>query len=105
MEQIICTLNKQLQALLDNAFSSDSMIADKLLQRQRAEVEDERDGLNNFGCDDVILKGVLLTEMPNVAKPMAHVLESLTNELDVAADVFDVDLPLSFSLGTICFLL
>ena len=80
-------MNKQLQDLLHNAFFSDSMIADKLLQRQRTEVEDDQEGLNNIGCDEVILKGVLLTEVPNVANPMAHVLKSLTNKLDVAGEM------------------
>ena len=66
------------------------MIANKLLQRQRAEVENEREGFNDIGCDEIILKTVLLTEVPNVANPMAHVLESLTNKLDAAGEVFDV---------------
>ena len=56
MERITCNLNKQLQALLHNAFFTDSMIADKLLQRQRAEVEDELEGLDNMDCDEVILR-------------------------------------------------
>ena len=55
------------------------MIADRPLQRQRAAVEDQLEGLDNMGCDEVILKGVMLTEVPNVANPMANVLESLTN--------------------------
>ena len=38
-----------------------------------------------------ILKRVLLTEVPGVANPMAHVLESLTNKLDVAAQESDVE--------------
>ena len=58
------------------------MIADELLQRQRSEVEDEHEGFNNSASDDVFIKGVLLTEAPNVANPMAHVLESLLNKLD-----------------------
>ena len=72
MERITCNLKKQLQALLHNAFFTDSMIADKLLQRQRAEVEDVLEGLNNIGCDEVILRGVMLPEVPNVANPIAH---------------------------------
>ena len=60
-------------------FFSDSMIADRPLQRERAAVEDQLEGLDNMGCDEVILKGVMLTEVPNVANPMANVLESLTN--------------------------
>ena len=51
MDRIASNLNRQLQTLLDNALFSDSMIADRLLQRQRTEVEDEKEGLNNFGCD------------------------------------------------------
>ena len=82
MERIACDLNKQLQNLIDEATFSDSMIADELLQRQRIEVEDEQEGFNNSGADDVFIKGVLLTEAPNVANPMAHVLESLVNKLD-----------------------
>ena len=77
MERNTCNLNKQLQALLNNAFVTDSMIADRLLQRQRAEVEDELGGLNNIGFDEIILKGVILTEVTNVANPMAHVLKAL----------------------------
>ena len=69
MERITFSLNKQLQALLDNAFFSDSMIADRLLQLQRFEVEDQLEGLNNIGCEEIILKEVLLTEVPNVANP------------------------------------
>ena len=91
IERITSNLNEQVMALLENAFFSDSMIADRLLQRQRTEVEDQQEGLNNIGCDEVILKGVLLTEVPGVANPMAHVLESLTNKLDVAAQESDVD--------------
>ena len=33
---------------------------------------------------------VMLTEVPNLANPMAHVLESLSNKLDAAGKVFDV---------------
>ena len=91
MARITCDLNKQLQASLDNSFFSDSMIVDRLLQFQRSEVEDQLEGLDNMGCDEVILKGVTLTKVPNVANPMAHVLESLTNKLDVAREDFDVD--------------
>ena len=72
----------RLLAVLDRATFSDSMIADQLLQRQRAEVEDEQEGLNNNASDDVFIKGVLLTEAPNVANPMAHVLNSLVKKLD-----------------------
>ena len=32
-------------------FFGDNMIADRLLQRQRAEVEDQQEGLNDIGCD------------------------------------------------------
>ena len=71
MERITCNLNKQLQALLDNAFFSDSMIADKLLQRQRTEVEDQLEGLDNMGRDEFILKGVMMTDLPNITNPMA----------------------------------
>ena len=91
MERITCNLNKQLQALLHNAFFTDSMMADKLLQRQRTEVEDELEGLNNIGCDEVILKGVMLTEVPNVANPMTHILKSLNNKLDDPGEVSRVD--------------
>ena len=65
--------------MLQNAFFTDSRIADRLLKRQRTEVEDEREGLNNVGCDEVILMRIMLTEVPNVANPMAHVLKSLTS--------------------------
>ena len=92
MERITCNLNDQLRALLQNAFFSDSMIADRLLQRQRAEVEDELEGLNNIGCDEIILKGVMLTEVPNVANPMAHVLKSLTTKLDDPGELFRGDI-------------
>ena len=68
-----------------------TLIADRLLQRQRTEVEDEWEGLNNIGCDEVILKAVMLTEVPNVANPMAHVLKSLTRKLDPAGEVVQVD--------------
>ena len=40
-------------------FLNDGLIADKLLQRQRAEVEAELEGLNDIGCNEVILKGVM----------------------------------------------
>ena len=59
------------------------MIADRLLQRQRSEVEYQLEGLNNIGCEDVILKEGLLADVPNVANLMAHVEESLTNKLKV----------------------
>ena len=65
------------------------MIADQLLQRQRSEVEDERDGFNNYASDDVYIQGVLLTESPNVTSPIAHVLESLVNQLDHTGEEFD----------------
>ena len=42
IERITSNLNEQVMALLENAFFSDSMIADRLLQRQRTEVEDGR---------------------------------------------------------------
>ena len=71
--------------------SSATAIADKLLQRQRAEVEDELEDLNNIGCDEIILKGVMLTEVPNVANPMAHVLKSLTTKLDDPGELFPGD--------------
>ena len=58
------------------------------MQRQRAEVEDEQEGLNNIGCDEIVLKGVILTEVPNVANPMAHVLKSLTTKLDDPGELF-----------------
>ena len=38
MDRIACNLNRQLQNLLHNALFSDSMIADRLLQRQHTEV-------------------------------------------------------------------
>ena len=44
-----------------------------------------------MGCDVVILKGVMLIEVPNVANPVAHVLEYLTNKFNVAGEVFDVE--------------
>ena len=91
MERITCNLNKHLQALLHNTCFTDSMIADRLLQRQRAEVGDELEGLNSIGCDEVILKTVMLTEVPNVANPMAHVLKSLTTKLDDPGVIFPVD--------------
>ena len=91
MERITCNLNKQLQDMLQNAFFTDSRIADRLLKLQRTEVEDEREGLNNVGCDELIIQRVMLTEVPNVANPMAHVLKSLTSNLDPAGEVFQVD--------------
>jgi hypothetical protein len=89
MERIACNLNKQLQNVLDRATFTDSMIADQLLQRQRTEVEDEQEGLSNSAAEDVFIKGVLLTEAPNVANPMAHVLDSLVNKLDNTRDESD----------------
>ena len=89
MERIACDLNKQLENLIHEATFSDSMIADELLQRQRIEVEDEQEGFNNSVADDVFIKGVLLTEAPNVANPMAHVLESLLNKLDETVEEVD----------------
>ena len=86
MDRIACNLNRQLQNLLDNALFSDSMIADRLLQRQRTEVEDEIEGLNSISCDEVIVKGVLLTESPNAANPMEQVLKSLKIKLDVVRE-------------------
>ena len=91
MERITCNLNDQLRALLQNDFFCDSTIADRLLQRQRAEVEDELEGLNNMGCDEIILKGAMLTELPNVANPMAHVLKSLTTKLNDPGELFPGD--------------
>ena len=89
MERIACNLNIQLQTLIDRATFTDSMIADQLLQRQRTEVEDEREGFNDYASDDVFIKGVLLTESPNVTNPAAHVLESLVNKLDDTGEQFD----------------
>ena len=86
IDRISSSINAQLQTLLDNAFFSDSMIADRLLQHQRTEVEDEKEGLHNFGCDEVIVKGVLLTEAPNAANPMSAVLESLKRKLDITKE-------------------
>ena len=82
MDRITSNLNKQLQDLLKDAFCSDSMIADRLLQQQRAEVEDDVEGLNNIGCDEIFLKGIMLTAVPSVANPMLHVMESLSNNMD-----------------------
>ena len=90
MDRISCSLNKQLQTLLYTAFFSDSMIADRLLKNQRSEVEDEKEGLHNIGCDEVIVKGVLLTEAPNAANPMSLVLESLQKKLDIVRKYSDV---------------
>ena len=106
MERIACNLNKQLQAVLDRATFTDSMIADQLLQRQRSEVEDEQEGFNNSASDDVFIKGVLVTEAPNVANPIAHVLESLVNKLDDTAEGSDaqgnlVDIAASVDLSRI----
>ena len=39
-------------ALIENAFFSDSMIADRPLQRQRTGVEDQQERLNNIDCDE-----------------------------------------------------
>ena len=86
MDRISSSLNGQMQNLLKNAFFSDSMIADRLIQNQRTEVEDEKEGLYNFGCDEVIVKGVLLTEAPNAANPMSAVLQSLKRKLDITRE-------------------
>ena len=89
MDRISSSLNGQMQTLLKNAFFSDSMIADRLIQNQRTEVEDEKEGLYNFGCDEVIVKGVLLTEAPNAANPMSAVLQSLKRKLDITKESCD----------------
>ena len=79
--------------------TSDSMIADRLLQRQRTEVEDEIEGLNSISCDEVIVKGVLLTESPNAANPMAQVLKSLKIKLDVVRETNSQPLPTRSNVG------
>ena len=43
-----------------------------------------------MGYDQVFLRVVPLIETPNVANPMAHVLESWTKILDDAGETFDV---------------
>ena len=86
LEEVVGTLNEQIKQILDSSIESDSMIAERLSTNQRWEVEDNDAGLTLEGFDGVIIRGVMLTDVPQATNPISIVLQSLKSKIDDAKD-------------------